>query len=424
MTRFEIFCCCCIMSTASSSPSPAKRVISSAQWICESFAREVQVSRIGIEKTAEWVWCFFLQLATEPSAYATNYNSNNETKKLSKEYAKDGFKMQRWQENELHPSSEKELCAEWQRRPWTECELIDWVFVIDTLNFSFWSQSDVDADTLPYSVTFNGTRWQGYWSLCASIDRALVEDGVEICKSSVLAALSRQQLAHVFRGDADGASEPPMLDERLTVLREAGKVLIEHFDGSFVNVVRRANGSAARLVELVVEHFQSYRDQVQLANVDGEQSSESSRTLCFYKRAQILVADCWAALGGTSLGAFDDIDDEITMFADYRVPQALVHCGILRYSDAANERLRRGDTVLPGSRLELEIRGCSIWGIELLSRLLRQSKHARDDDDSDDGGSKHRINAITIDFFLWDYAKAHSDELEAIPIHRTRSIYY
>jgi hypothetical protein len=39
-----------------------------------------------------------------------------------------------------------------------------------------------------------------------------------------------------------------------------------------------------------------------------------------YKRAQILVADLWAAFRGQSYGTFADIDS-ITMFADYRVPQ-------------------------------------------------------------------------------------------------------
>lgn len=34
--------------------------------------------------------------------------------------------------------------------------------------------------------------------------------------------------------------------------------------------------------------------------------------------------------------------DFLTMFADYRVPQALVHLGALRYSDTLMETLRNG----------------------------------------------------------------------------------
>ena len=51
-----------------------------------------------------------------------------------------------------------------------------------------------------------------------------------------------------------------------------------------------------------------------------------------YKRVQILVADIWACFEGKGIGEFTDIDS-ITMFADYRVPQILVHLGAMRYSD-------------------------------------------------------------------------------------------
>ena len=34
------------------------------------------------------------------------------------------------------------------------------------------------------------------------------------------------------------------------------------------------------------------------------------------------------------------------------------------------------------------------------------------------------LNSVLIDFFLWDYATTHRDELQASPIHRIRSIFY
>ena len=33
-------------------------------------------------------------------------------------------------------------------------------------------------------------------------------------------------------------------------------------------------------------------------------------------------------------------------------------------------------------------------------------------------------NAVMLDFFLWDYAKASAAQMAAIPIHRVRSVYY
>jgi len=63
-------------------------------------------------------------------------------------------------------------------------------------------------------------------------------------------------------------------------------------------------------------------------------------TVAILKRAQILVADVWACCGGRGLGEFNDID-EITAFADYRIPQSLVWLGVLEYSDSLLETLRK-----------------------------------------------------------------------------------
>nr|XP_022298759.1 UPF0553 protein C9orf64-like [Crassostrea virginica] len=80
----------------------------------------------------------------------------------------------------------------------------------------------------------------------------------------------------------------------------------------------------------------------------------------FYKRAQILVADIWACFEGKDYGEFHDIDT-ITMFADYRIPQALYHFGALSYSDKLMEYLKEAKRMKSGDRYEVEIRGCSIW---------------------------------------------------------------
>lgn len=65
------------------------------------------------------------------------------------------------------------------------------------------------------------------------------------------------------------------------------------------------------------------------------------KRISFYKRAQILVADTWSVLEGKGDGCFKDISS-ITMFADYRLPQILVHLGALKYSDELLEKLLKG----------------------------------------------------------------------------------
>ena len=75
-------------------------------------------------------------------------------------------------------------------------------------------------------------------------------------------------------------------------------------DLSVVRLIEKADHSAGRLVNLVAKHFPSFRDE---ARFDG-------RKVRFLKRAQIFVADIWAAFNGTSYGAFDDIG-HLTIFA-------------------------------------------------------------------------------------------------------------
>lgn len=48
---------------------------------------------------------------------------------------------------------------------------VNWVFVADTLNFSFWSEHDEHKCLVGY----RGRTYSGYWSLCAAINRALDE---------------------------------------------------------------------------------------------------------------------------------------------------------------------------------------------------------------------------------------------------------
>lgn len=72
--------------------------------------------------------------------------------------------------------------------------------------------------------------------------------------------------------------------------------------------------------------------------------------MSFYKRAQILVADLWGIMEARGEGAIISID-WLTMFADYRVPQALVYLGALRYSDALMQALKNGEEA--GARMSL-----------------------------------------------------------------------
>ena len=192
--------------------------------------------------------------------------------------------------------------------------------------------------------------------------------------------------------------------ERLRILREAGTLLYQHFGCRFANIVERANHSGAQLVNLLVEYFPSFRDEAVF----------HGKRVHIYKRAQILVADVWACFNGTSYGEFHDIE-KLTMFADYRIPQMLNSLGCLKYSPPLESRIRRQQQLESGETREVELRGCSIWCVELIRRqILKEHRETS-------------VNAVLIDFFLYDMTKereAAGEEDEMSPHHRTRSIWY
>ncbi len=61
----------------------------------------------------------------------------------------------------------------------------------------------------------------------------------------------------------------PQLAERTRKLREVGRVLLAHFEGSAAKLVRAGRGSVERLAALVTAHFPGFRDE---AVYRGEQA--------------------------------------------------------------------------------------------------------------------------------------------------------
>lgn len=82
--------------------------------------------------------------------------------------------------------------------------------------------------------------------------------GIPITTASYYATVSLDQVRHILRSDTDVPM--PLIEERHRILNETGKILLEKFEGSFLNCVRKSEKSAQKLMHLVVENFPSYRD--------------------------------------------------------------------------------------------------------------------------------------------------------------------
>jgi hypothetical protein len=260
--------------------------------------------------------------------------------------------------------------------------LAQYLLLVDALNFSFWGDPK-------WTVEFDGERLDGYWALAAALKRA-IQHGIPLLDAERLATLDRATLASVLAGNV----AIPLFPERLANAREVGRVLVEHFDGQAANVIRRANGSAAAFVRLLVEHFPSFDDRARYAGDEVR----------FFKRAQLLAADL--AASGAVAGWRDSA--ELTVFADYQLPRVLRAFGALVYTPALAEAVDRKQELPAGSPEEVEIRAATVQAGELLRDAL--------------GARGHHVTSAEVDYLLWTAAQGSLPNDR--PYHRTRTVFY
>lgn len=83
-------------------------------------------------------------------------------KMISSALLKGDFGLQSWSKEPLHPKlpvDADEAAIQ---------SAVDWVFFVDALNFSFWSEETREKR---YTVSYKGEQFVGYWSLCAAVLR-------------------------------------------------------------------------------------------------------------------------------------------------------------------------------------------------------------------------------------------------------------
>lgn len=269
---------------------------------------------------------------------------------------------------------------------------VNWILLLDALNFCFWGEKNQPR----WQVAYQGEILNGYWAEAVSLRRAM-EEQIPLCDAEYLSNIDRQQLAALFRGLS--ASEPiiPLFEERLRIVHETGQVLLERFQGEFSHLITQTQQSAVELVLALVTHFPSFRD---VAIYEG-------REVRFFKRAQICVADLASAFQGQKWGRFTDLD-QLTIFADYKLPQVLRHFGVLVYAPELAARVDAQDLLASGSAEEVEIRAATIWASEFLRREVAQLV-------------EQPVTACDIDQLLWHLGQ---DATAMQPYHRVRTIYY
>jgi hypothetical protein len=233
-----------------------------------------------------------------------------------------------------------------------------------------------------------------YFTIAASLNDYYTENGPLSARDLVL--LDERACAGIFGQDLAVPPVRELMGLFCQALNDLGWLLGDRYAGSFARLVEAGEGSAERLVVLLLD-MPFFRDVSRYAGAD----------VPLLKRAQITVADLALAFGGQGFGWFEDLD-RLTIFADNLVPHVLRIEGVLRYDDDLLASINAGELIPAGSPQEVEIRACGLHAVELLVAKLR--------------GLGHSVTARELDFLLWN--RGQGRRFKSQPRHRTRTVYY
>jgi len=267
-------------------------------------------------------------------------------------------------------------------------EMVSYLLVLDSLNFCFWPASGKDT----WEIEYQSRRFSGYYALAACLKEG-IESGIPIIKANYLAELSLDRLKQIL----GGREELQLLEHRLAILNELGRLLAGEYGGDAHRLVESSGKSALRLAQLLAKKLSSFRDT----------SEYLAHKVFFYKRAQIFVADLYGAFNGEEWGSFVDID-KLTAFADYKLPQVLRHLGILHYARSLAQKVDQRIFLEAGSPEEVEIRANTIWAVELIRKELALLGKG--------------LRAFEVDWILWNMSQ--DPAFKTRPYHRTVTIFY
>ncbi|KAF8404902.1 hypothetical protein HHK36_009797 [Tetracentron sinense] len=251
---------------------------------------------------------------------------------------------------------------------------VQYLFVLDALNFCFWPDKDLSYDHL------------------ASGLKAAVQNDTSVFDADRLQKCTGPQLRELLKWPRP----LPLEDERIRLLHEVGFELERSFGGKAANIVESCGKSAANLVALIARHFPGFRDH----------SIYKGHQVFLYKRAQIFAADLWGAFKGQGYGEFSDIGS-VTIFADYIVPAVLRQLGVLKYSSTLASIIEANSEIGSGSEEEVELRACSVYAVEKMRELIKIK-------------SGKQVLSVELDLWLWSFGI----QSPSLQHHRTLSIYY
>lgn len=319
--------------------------------------------------------------------------------------------------------------------PWEGCNfhtqippselLARYCFLVNCMNFCFWPAHKQGFFDFEYEDLAG----------CLS---DIFEKQPEQVTPDFLSNVSEETIKEWFVASKWSGSQHPIglmpsplnsIHERARYVREVGQLLKGFSPSStptldFIRTSLGPENNAQNLVEAIAAHLPGFRDS----------HVYKGRQIFIYKRAQILVADLWAAFlrlgpdSKTNPCAFDNME-KLTMFADYRVPQILFKYNVLRFDETENgrvlwDRIQNGAVIAAGSEDEIEIRASTIVACNMIAKAMNKLIIESENEEitSAVGDEKGIIKDVEVDWLFWQVGEANKHLLP--PFHKTETVFY
>lgn len=266
-------------------------------------------------------------------------------------------------------------------------QTVQYYFFVDSINFCFWPLKGKEK----WGIERGGKIITGYYAYSYAIKKS-IEENPRLLDASYLSNISYAEFGNIFKG----RGKLQLLEKRWEIIRENFGSMNDNFGGQASILIRKAKKDVNDLIRLLLGYFPSFRDV----------SNYKRKEAFFLKRAQIFISDINYAMKNKGLGYFKNMDD-LSIFADYKLPQLLQNEGILQYSTSLLEKIRNEELIKSISREEMEIRANTIFACELILKELQKLGRS--------------INSNQLDWILWVKAK---DTKFTFPHHLTLTIFY
>lgn len=265
-----------------------------------------------------------------------------------------------------------------------EAGTLTYLFMLDAINFG--------SGYFPHLQKIE--RLSGYFTVATRLKEEFERFGPWSAKK--MEAITPTECATIFRQDGADQHAQELMALFSRAIADLGRFARSEYGGDLRGAVRRAEGSAERLVA-DLSRMPYWNDT----------AIYRGRVVPFFKRAQLLAADLAIAFKGEGPGRFVDLD-RLTIFADNLVPHVLRMDGILEVDDGLAQRIAEGVLIPAGSEEEIELRATAIFAVEeMVAALARAGK---------------KTTAVRIDYLLWN--RGQSPAIKAHPRHRTRTTFY